>query len=85
MVSLYNQFKGAKNSFRYNSLRCKIQDINKFDPEQQWSVDRWWSKEEKVELKIEEMETVVTLEEFKVIARDVIDELEGTYKEIESL
>ena len=31
------------------------------------------------------METVVTLEEFKVIARDVIDELEGTYKEIESL
>lgn len=64
MVSLFNQFKGAKTAFGTTSKRCKIQPIDKFDPDQHWSVDRWWTKTEKVELGIEEIEHVVTGEEF---------------------
>ena len=51
MVSLYNQFKGAKFSFHTESKRCKIQPIEKFDTTKttsHWSVDRWWSKEENI-------------------------------------
>gem|GEM_PF-2700086 len=35
-----------------NDLRCKIQPISKFEEEinNNWTVDRWWSKEEKIEL-----------------------------------
>ena len=78
MVSLYNQFKGAKTSFHAESKRCKIQPIDKFDtvnPTSHWSVDRWWSKEEKVNLGIEEQETVLSLDEFK----EKMDDLEEKY------
>ena len=83
MVSLYNQFKGAKTSFHAESKRCKIQPIDKFDtvnPTSHWSVDRWWSKEEKVNLGIEEQETVLSLDEFK----EKMDDLEGKVRELNS-
>jgi type I restriction-modification system DNA methylase subunit len=64
MVPLFNQFKGAKTAFGTTSKRCKIQSIDKFNPDQHWSVDRWWTKDEKVELGIEEVEHVVTGDEF---------------------
>jgi len=54
MVSLFNQFKGAKSTFHSTSARCKVQEINRFDPSEHWSVDRWWSTEERVSLGIEE-------------------------------
>jgi len=65
MVSLFNQFKGAKKTFVSPSKHCKIQPISKFDPEAHWSVDRWWTKEEKVDLGVEEEETILTLDELK--------------------
>lgn len=74
MVSLFNQFKGAKNSFCTDSKRCKIQPISKFDtadPTSHWSVDRWWVKEEKIELGIEEQDMVMSLDEFKEKAEDI--------------
>jgi type I restriction-modification system DNA methylase subunit len=65
MVSLFNQFKGAKTAFTTRQPRCKIQPISKFAPEEYWSVDRWWTKEEKIGLGIEEEDIVLTLAEFK--------------------
>ena len=59
MVSLFNQFKGSKNTFITSSPRCKIQSINKFVSNQHWSVDRWWNVDEKIELGIEKEEEVL--------------------------
>ena len=70
MVSLFNQFKGAKTSFKTDSLRCKIQSIAKFDPDEHWSVDRWWSKDEKIELGTEEEDIIMSLPEFEERVRD---------------
>ena len=70
MISLFNQFKGAKNSFKASSLRCKIQPITKFNPDEHWSVDRWWSKNEKIELGIEEEDIIMTLAEFEQRVKD---------------
>lgn len=75
MVSLFNQFKGAKTAFRPESKRCKIQAIERFDPHEPWSVDRWWTREEKVELGIEEQDTVMTLDEFKQKVADTEREI----------
>lgn len=73
-VVLFNLFKGAPKSFPINLLgdkRCKIQPIDIFNPENNWDIDKFWSKEEKVDLGIEEEENIVTIDEFK----DKIDDL----------
>lgn len=85
MVSLFNQFKGAKKSFKSSSKRCKIQPIEKFRPKEHWSVDRWWDKEEKVDLGIEEEDIVLSLDEFKEKFDDIsqtINELNQEVKKI---
>ncbi len=66
MVSLFNQFKGAKKSFKSTSARCKIQPIDIFDPKEgeRWTADRLWSEEEKIELGIEDEKEVLTIAQF---------------------
>ena len=60
-VTLFSFFRGNKNSFaKINTdKRCKIQPIEKFDPNQYWSVERWWTKEEQIELGVLEESNVV--------------------------
>lgn len=85
MVSLFNQFKGAKFTFHTESKRCKIQPIARFDttnPTSHWSVDRWWAKEEKVELGIEEQDTVLSLEEFKEKVEDIENKIHELNKQL---
>ena len=88
MVSLFNQFKGAKNDFHTNSKRCKIQQIEKFDstnPTSHWSVDRWWTKEEKVELGIEEQDIVLSLEEFREKTEDIESKIHRLNEQLRNL
>lgn len=65
-VTLFSFFRGNKTSFaKINTdKRCKIQPIEKFDPNQYWSVERWWTKEEQIELGVLEESTVVDAIEF---------------------
>ena len=65
---LFKMFDGNEEIFEKfnNDSRCKIQTIEKFQEEinNNWTVDRWWTKEEKIELWIEEQEEVLNIEEF---------------------
>lgn len=65
-VTLFSFFRGSKNSFaKINTdKRCKIQPVEKFDPNQYWSVERWWTKEEQIELGVLEESNVVDTVEF---------------------
>jgi hypothetical protein len=62
---LFNNYKGSPKSFLSDDKRCKLQPINRFKPDDFWTIDRWWTKEEKVELGVEEEEKVVDIDEFK--------------------
>lgn len=65
MVSLFNQFKGSKKTFKAGAKkRCKVQPIAMFDPDNHWSVDRWWTEKEKIELGIVEERNLTTLADF---------------------
>lgn len=77
---LFNQFKGAKQYFRTEDKRCKIAPISELinNVDKHWSVDRWWTKEEKIELGIEEEENEITKEDF-------IDLLKAKNNEFSSL
>lgn len=79
--SLFRMFEWNENYFTTDDKRCKIQPIAKFEEEVKntWTVDRWWSKEEKIELGIEEQEEVLNAEEFL----SKIQEVQGKIKEME--
>lgn len=60
----FNMFKGAKTRFKTDDKRCKIVDISSFYNGSHWSVDRWWTRDEKIELGIEEDIAAVSLDDY---------------------
>jgi len=79
--NLFNQFKGSPNNFQTDDLRCKLQSMDKFENEKYWIIDKWWSKEERISLGVEEEEEIVSVEEFKEKLEDLSEKLED-YKKI---
>ncbi|MCL2313354.1 MAG: SAM-dependent methyltransferase, partial [Firmicutes bacterium] len=74
-VISFLQFKGAKQYFKSDNLRCKIQPLEKFKTEEYWDIERWWSNEEKIKLGIKEESKKIKLEEFPQIIEDVVNNL----------
>src|SRR5581483_2922491 len=81
MVLLFNQFKSSKTNphiihlLEGQSSRCKVFPLDKFEHSSHWSVDRWWSKEEKIELGIEEEVEEINPEEFLELLTSSYEEL----------
>lgn len=82
-ITLYTFFKGNKLGFqKINSdKRCKVQEFSKFKPENNWSVERWWSKEEQIELGIIDENESVNISEFS----DLISDISSTLSEFSNL
>jgi type I restriction enzyme M protein len=85
MVSGFNQFKGAKTAYVPTSIRCKVQPVALFDPKQHWSVDRWWSKDEKIALGIEEPDSIVSLDEFTERVKETLSLIDAVKQGLEKL
>jgi len=73
----YNSFKGSSDYFIQNNKdpRCKIFPIEQFTPEANWSVDRWWNREENIALGIEEEDKAIKLEEFPYFLENIADSI----------
>ncbi len=86
-VIFFNQFKGSKEYFKTTEGRCKIQSIEKFQEniKTSWIIDKWWSEEDKIKLKIIEKQKKVTLLEFASIVDDVADSMKGLQEEIKEI
>jgi len=60
MESLFRIFSGDRTSkktralLEKQTLRCKIQDIERFQKETHWVIDRWWNRDERIALGIVE-------------------------------
>lgn len=72
---LLNMFKGAKAKFKTDDRRCKIVDIESFYNGTHWSVDRWWTREEKIALGIEDNIETVSLEDYIGMVSDTASTL----------
>lgn len=72
---LFNMFKGAKSKFKTDDKRCKIVDIEGFYNGTHWSVDRWWSRDEKIALGIEDNIETVSLEDYIGMVSDTASTL----------
>lgn len=81
-VALFSFFKGNKNGFNKINTdeRCKIQPIKKFNPNNHWSVDKWWTQNEQIKLGLLKENQLISINEFP----DLIEEVANTiydYKE----
>jgi restriction endonuclease S subunit len=72
---LFNMFKGARDHFSTDDKRCKIVDIDVFYTGSHWSVERWWTREERIDLGIEDEAESVTVEEFISLVEDTVTTL----------
>ena len=85
-VVWYSQFKGSiKNRFKSDDKRCKIQSFEKFKPENNWSIERWWTQEEKIDLGIIEEEKSIKIDDFPNLLEDVANNILSFKDEILSL
>lgn len=86
-TTLYNFFKGNKSDFEsFNKdPRCKIFPIDRFESDTYWTVDRWWSKEEKIALGIEDEDKAISFEEVPMIVEEVADTLTSISSMIKEL
>ena len=77
-TALFNMFKGAKKDFRTEDRRCKVVSIDAFRTGAHWCVEKWWTKEEKVTLGIEEEVRPISAGVFRAMMREfsaVMEEL----------
>lgn len=82
---LFNMFKGAKTKFKSSDKRCKIVSVDDFYSGAYWSVDRWWTREEKIELGIEDDIETVGLEGYLSMvaeAAQVLQEFDEPLREL---
>lgn len=86
-VLLYSFFKGNKKNFaKINTdIRCKIQPIEAFEPDNHWCVERWWSKEEKETLGINDEVLKLKIDEFPNLLDDVSNSLATMKEEVQEL
>lgn len=58
MARFFKIFSGSRSNVKTilekESLRCKIQDIALFRAPSHWVIDRWWTREERIALGVEE-------------------------------
>ncbi|MDR1901051.1 MAG: N-6 DNA methylase [Treponema sp.] len=76
-VTLFSFFKSNKSEFAKINVdkRCKIQPIKKFAPDTYWSVDRWWTKNEQIELGIVEEDKTLDISAFSEMINDISETL----------
>lgn len=84
-IVLFNQFKGAKKHFKPTDARCRIQPFDMFKPKEHWSVDRWWTKEEKTKLGILEEETPYSISDFGSYLTDTANSIQEYQALLEQL
>lgn len=63
-AGLFNMFKGAREFFKTADKRCKIVTIDTFYTGAHWSVERWWTRDERIELGIEEEADSISIDDF---------------------
>jgi hypothetical protein len=74
-VGLFNMFKGARDYFKPEDARCKLVDIDVFYTGAHWSVERWWTRDERVSLGVEDEIESITPEDMGGIVEDLANTL----------
>lgn len=88
-VELFRSFKGSPEYFTKNNAdkRCKIIPVEWFVKNSTlgWSIVKLWTKEERMQLGINETKTLVSVEDYKDSIQETIDNIGNLKNELDSL
>ena len=82
---LFNMFKGAKTKFKTEDKRCRVVDIDELYKGTHWSIDRWWTRDERIELGIEEQETAVDINTYISMLREASETISESVEPLQEL
>jgi type I restriction-modification system DNA methylase subunit len=80
-AQLFNMFKGVKSTLATaqklceSDSRCKVVNIDEFYNGSHWSVERWWTREERIDLGVEDDIESVTPEDMGGLVEDLANTL----------
>lgn len=89
-VNLYSLYRGNRdNSIAVTAVeenpRAKLISIDKFDVNENWNIELFWTDEEKIELGIKKKDTVMSLDEFNGYISELIEDIKDYQEAIECL
>lgn len=89
-VNLYLLYRNSKeNQLAIDAVkenpRAKLVDIGRFDANENWNIELFWSEEEKIELGIKKRDNTMSLDEFKTFVEGIIDDIRDYQEAIECL
>lgn len=74
-VKQYRYFQTDKSIFEPLSINCKVFPIEQLNPKSNWCIDRWWEKDEKIKLNIEQEINIVDIDEYHNQIKRVNEEI----------
>jgi len=77
MVPLFQQFNANRSRLKTKDKRCKLIDFETIHSADQWAIDKWWTKKEKIALGIEEEDTYIKYTELPSLVEDIADNIMG--------
>lgn len=80
MAVKFRQFMASPNYYKSDTIRCKIQDVNRFYNSNSWMIDKDWSEEERESLGIENDITEISEEDFIDRVKAAKDDISVLYK-----
>jgi hypothetical protein len=81
-VRQFKYFKLDKTLFEPLTINCKTFEIDKFDPKTNWCIDRFWDKQSKIDLGIEEEIKIVDIDEYHNQVSRVTSEIQELNKDL---
>lgn len=81
----FNVFMAAGRSMPYVDPRCKVIPFGEFEANDHWCADRWWSREEKIELGVEEENREISISDFADYVGELASVAEGFQRKIKNI
>jgi type I restriction-modification system DNA methylase subunit len=85
MVRLYKIFMAVPDTFETNDPQCKLIDLVDLAPEKHWSVDRLWSRQERLSLGLIEEAPSYTPEEYQSIVQEKLTAMQEIAQELQRI
>jgi type I restriction-modification system DNA methylase subunit len=86
-INLFNAFKGNKQYFATlnHDKRCKLHTIDKFKPEDNWSVENFFTEEEKIGLGVSDLESKLSMIDFASVLEQTTNTILSFQDEIKNI
>lgn len=89
-VELYSLYKANRESQIVldaieTNKRAKLLPIECFEPKENWDINLFWTDEEKEKLGIKKKDTILSIDEFKTLIDDIVQDIRDYQEAIECL